>query len=976
MKFVALLWFHFHFMSSPLDNSHLPLSLALPDTERARPQWISAPHAWGARATYAPDELGDWIWAPNELAGAPFELVGEFEIDPHRGVVGAYATGAAWDEDSMVVAAINGVVGTAGGALEALGRDYRAFEGELSPWLHAGTNRLAIKVMPSTSGENGCVFRLVVRYADGGEEIIVTDANWRAFAWDGEIDNGVRMSVAPEVQADFASGAPVRVISTRDVPREYLRPRLYASAWAAPLLRREFAIAATPTRAVLTICGLGCYEAYVNGARVGDHLLDPAQTSYEARAFYVTYDVTDQLQRGANALGVMLGHGWYGQNVAWAPHIELYGKPAALVQLEIEDENGVTVIHSDSNWRAATGPILSDNLYRGEIYDARLERPQWASVQGDDGDWEAVEIVPPLSPKLEAQTIPPIRRQQEFAPVGLSEPKPKLWVFDIGENIVGWAKLRVRESAGTRIKLRFAEALNDDGTLDFHSTGPFATRVVQQDEYICRGDEVETWEPRFTYHGFQYVEVSGLGQTPTLETITGVSIHTDLQAAGTWKSSDEMLNAIEKVSRRSLVGNFHGIISDCPHRERCQWQADAEIIADTALYMVKAAPLFAKCLDDCATTLDVRGLPREINVGRRTPPLIDIGWSTLTVQVAWRILLFTGDLEPARAHYDLMRFVCDYYHDLHPDGIVPTAGHGDHAAPPFTHQGEILPECPRDAYATMLLFESTQTLAQIATKLGRDEDAAHYSHAASHVRAAFIKRFFDAQSGGYAHPTLTAYALLLDVFPDGDRARLVEHFRASLKRHEWMNVGGFFGYRRIAEAAILFLPQSEALQVLTQSAQPGVPYAIERGATSIWEQYYPDSDPNFRARSLNHFASGSVCENFWRHIAGIAPDAAEPGFRRVHLKPRLTEVLEWASASHRAPMGEIRSAWKREKTRFLWQVSLPRGARGCIAVPLQNADARVTVNGQILDESQGERSADALELELAAGEYEIAVEAR
>ena len=956
-------------MPSLLHTSPLPLSLALPDANRALPQWITAPHAWGARAPYAPDELGDWIWAPADLENAPFELVGEFSVDPHRGVVGAYATGAAFDEDSVVVAAINGVIGTAGGALDARRHDYRGFEGELSPWLRGGTNRLAIKVQPSSASsganENGSVFRLIVRYADGGAEIIATDESWRAFGWDGTVDSGVRMSVAPDVEADFDEGAPVRVIATREVPREYARPRLYASAWAAPLLRREFTLEAAPKRAVLTVCGLGCYEAHINGARVGDHLLDPAQTSYETRAFYVTYDVTDQLHCGANALGVMLGHGWFGQNVAWAPHIEVYGKPAALVQLEIEDENGVTVINSDAHWRAATGAITSDNLYRGEIYDARLERPNWTSagdaVAGDSDDWETVEIVAPLSPNLEAQTIPPIRRQQEFVPVGLTEPKPKMWVFDIGENIVGWAKLRVCEPNGTRIKLRFAEALNDDGTLNFHSTGPFATRVVQQDEYICRGDATEIWEPRFTYHGFQYVEVSGLTQAPTLQTITGVAIHTDLESAGEWSSSDATLNAIEKVSRRSLVGNLHGIITDCPHRERCQWQADAEIIADYALYRYAATPLFAKCMDDCATTLDARGLPREINVGRRTPPLIDIGWSTLTVQVAWRILLFAGDLEPARAHLDLMRFVCDYYHDLHPDGIVRAAGHGDHAAPPFTHAGEPLPECPRDGYATMLLFESTQTLAQIAEKLGRDADAAHYFAAAARVRAAFIARFYEAESGGYAHPTLDAYALLLDVYPDGALERLVAHFRAQLKRHDWMNVGGFFGYRRIAEAAILFLPQHEALQVLTQAAQPGVPYAIARGATSIWEQYYPDSDPDFRARSLNHFACGSVCENFWRHIAGLAPDAEQPGFRRVILKPQLTQVLEWASASHRAPLGEIRSAWKRDENGFAWQITLPRGASGRAIVPVA-AGERVMVNGRIVsDASDG--------LELAAGNY-------
>lgn len=676
--------------SIEITQPSLPLALALPDSGRDVPRWITSPNDWGQRAPYLPDELGEWIWAPAALENAPFELLCEFEIPNNRGVVGAYLTGAVLDESSMATVAINSLIGNAGGQIEARVQEYRAFEGEVSPWLHAGTNRIAIQVRPTGDDQKGCVLRLVIRYADGGETVIVTDAQWRAHPWDNVFifanNNREHAPLFP-----LSETHPVRVFEAREVPSEFVKPRLYASEWPAPLLRREFELPTQPRRAILSICGLGCYEASLNGQRVGDSLLDPAQTTYEKRAFFATYDVTHQLHEGKNALGVMLGHGWYGQNLAWAPHIAPYGKPAALVQLEIEDENGVRVLVSDENWRAASGPVRADNLYRGEIYDARCERPHWNIAGAEIGnDWHAVEIVPPLSPQLEEQTMPPIRRQQEIKPVSLSEPKPKLWVFDIGENIVGWAKLRVSEAAGTKIKLRFSESLNSDGTLDFHSTGPFATRVVQEDIYICKGDEREKWEPRFTYHGFQYVEVLGLSEPPTLETITGVVIHTDLPDAGTWKSSDETLNAIEKISRRSLVGNLHGIITDCPHRERCQWQADAEIIADYALYRYHAAPLFAKCLDDSATTLDGAGLPRQVNVGRRTPPLIDIGWSTLAVQVAWRIRLFTGDLQPARAHYDLMRFICDYYHESHPDGVVPTAGHGDHAAPPIYARRRII----------------------------------------------------------------------------------------------------------------------------------------------------------------------------------------------------------------------------------------------------------------------------------------------
>ncbi len=959
-------------------SDNLPLSLALPDSRRARPQWMTSPRAWGARLPFAPAELGAWIWAPDAMCIETFELVAQFELPTNRGVIGAYCTGAARGAATCAIVAINGIVGTALGALETGTAGYRGFEGELSPWLRDGINTISMRVKDADA--KGCALRLLVRYADGGCDEIRTDASWRARAWDGELLATARMIMAPPPSTSFGEAAPVQTLELGAIEV----PRLYPQAWPAPLLRRDFNLELAPRKAVLTVCGLGCHEAYINGQRVGDGVLDPAQTTYETRGFFVTHDVTALLQSGPNALGLMIGHGWYGQNLAWAPTIAPSGKPAALVQLEIEDASGVRVIQSDADWRTTDGPIRADNLYRGEVFDARLERADWCIAGQTDG-WENVEIVAPLTPRLEAQTLAPMRRKEEIKPVELSQPKPGTWVFDVGENIVGWAKLRVAAPSGTRVRLRFAEALHADGTLDFFSTGTFATRIVQQDEYVCRSGELEVWEPRFTYHGFQYVEVSGLSEPPNLKTITGVVVHTDLPPAGRWKSSDETLNAIEKLSRRSLVGNLHGIISDCPHRERCQWQADAEIIADYALYRYQSAPLLAKCLDDSAGTLDARGLPQEINVGRRLLPLRDIGWSTLHVQTAWRIYLFAGDLAPTRAHYDLMSFVCDYYHDLHPDGIVPGAAHGDHAAPPFTHQGEPLPECPRDAYATILLFESTQTLSQLTKKLGRAEDAHKYETAANRVRRALLARFYDARSGGFAHPTLDAYALLLGLYPDGERASLAEHFRAALGRHDWMNVGGFFGYRRIAEAAILHLLEAEALQVLTQSAQPGIPYAMERGATSIWEQFFPDSHPEFRARSLNHFAYGSVCENFWRHIAGIAPDADEPGFRRVILAPQLTNVIAYAAATYGAPMGEIRSAWKRDASGLSWQITLPRGARGRAIVPIASASSRVKLgdlilveNGEIRDSAAevtvsklGEQS---VEIELAAGCWDLQVE--
>jgi alpha-L-rhamnosidase len=339
-------------------------------------------------------------------------------------------------------------------------------------------------------------------------------------------------------------------------------------------------------------------------------------------------------------------------------------------------------------------------------------------------------------------------------PVSVTEPKPGLYVFDMGENMVGWVRLKIVAGTGTRIRLRYGEWKRPDGTVDFRSTGVFATRQVQADEYICRGDGPETYEPRFTYHGFQYVEVSGLPDPPAPDALTGIVIHTDISPAGAFSSSHSMLNQMETLARRSLVGNLHGIVTDCPHRERCEWNADAELIADYALYSYDAAPLFAKAVDDVATSLSAPGLPHCIAVGKRLVPLVDIGWATIVVQVPWRIYMFRGDLQPARRHYDLMRRVLDHYLSKAGNGPLPVSDGsiGDHAPPHVDDAGNPIPGCPKDAYATTLLYESCDTMAKLAAALGKDNDADRYAKAAETVRNTVLSRFYDPSTGGYAHP--------------------------------------------------------------------------------------------------------------------------------------------------------------------------------------------------------------------------------
>ncbi|MFC1558752.1 family 78 glycoside hydrolase catalytic domain, partial [candidate division KSB1 bacterium] len=391
---------------------------------------------------------------------------------------------------------------------------------------------------------------------------------------------------------------------------------------SAPMLRREFIIDKPVKDARVYISGLGYYELSINSSKIGDHVLDPGQTDYEQRVFYIVYDVTQNLRQGENILGVILGDGWYNQTAVnhgrygWKDVV--YGKPRLILQTHIFYTDGSEqILVSDESWRGSTGPITFNNVYAGEYYDARLEKSGWDSPGYDDSAWGKVKVVDSPGGKLLSQKLPPIRRMQTIKPVTIKSPKPGVYVYDMGQNFSGWVKLKVQAEKGVEIQLRFAEWLNDDGTIDPASTGFYATGVVQTDKYICKGEGVEVWEPCFTYHGFQYVEVTGFPGTPALENIEGVVVFTSVEKTGEFECSDEMINRIHRTALWTEIGNMHSIPTDCPHRERCGWLGDAFLTSDMTIYNFNTATFWAKFIRDI-DTMRRGGVPDNIAPGRRS----------------------------------------------------------------------------------------------------------------------------------------------------------------------------------------------------------------------------------------------------------------------------------------------------------------------------------------------------------------------
>ena len=376
------------------------------------------------------------------------------------------------------------------------------------------------------------------------------------------------------------------------------------SSFPSPLLRKDFTLKKPIRSAHVSVCGLGLYEMYLNGEKAGDRVLDPAQTSYDKRAFYVSHDVTKQVQKGDNVLGLMLGNGFFGQNITFGKGMA-YGEPRALLILTIEFQDGtMQTIVSDRDWKGAPGPILFDNLYLGETYDAQLALPDWSRSGFDDASWKPVQIMKAPTQNLIEQELEPMRKIREVKPVAVLPAENGDWIIDMGQNLTGWLEIKVNEKVGTPIKMRFAELLMPGGkAIDTASTGIHITGGDQTDIYVCKGGGVETWEPRFTYHGFRYVQISGLSLKPAVTDFKGWLVRTDMERIGTFECSDPLIQKFYNVSLWTLEDNLQGVLTDCPHRERCGWMGDNHAVGEFASYNLDMQKFWRKASADIETML-------------------------------------------------------------------------------------------------------------------------------------------------------------------------------------------------------------------------------------------------------------------------------------------------------------------------------------------------------------------------------------
>ena len=771
-------------------------------------------------------------------------------------------------------------------------------------------------------------------------------------------------------------------IGTAPVPAD-------SAATPSPLLRREFQLHGSVQFARLYVTSLGLNRVYLNGRRVSEDEFTPGWTSYHHRLQYATYDVTGLLRDGPNAVGAMLGDGWYRGYLGFDHARNLYGEHRALLlQLDVRYADGRTQrIVSDGNWKTVDGPVRYSDIYDGETYDARLEHAGWKSAPYDDAGWTPAAVLDAPSAALVAPVAPPVRRVAELKPVAITRTPNGETVFDLGQNFTGWARLRVTGPAGTTVRMRFAEVMDHDGNV---YTGNLR-RAKQTDRYTLRGGGPEVYEPHFTYHGFRYVAVSGLPGAADTGTITGIALSSDLQPTGTFVTSDSMLNQLQHNIVWGQRSNFLGVPTDCPQRdERLGWTGDAQVFARTAAFNMNVDGFFANWLADAAIDQHAGGslpwvIPNPMG-GDSTDKAGTAGWGDAAVIVPWTMYLAYGDRALLARQYASMRAWVDFERrQAGADGVWrPGSQFGDWLAYHSTDAGYPGATTGTDLIGTAFLAHSADLVARAARVLGREDDAAAYEALYRRERAAFDHEFV-TPAGRVGESTQTAYALALqfDLLPDSLVATAGARLAHDVRAHGMHLTTGFLGTPNLLDALTNTGHLDVAYRLLLQRTYPSWLYPITRGATTMWERWdgiEPDGtfeEPSMN--SFNHYAFGAVGDWMYRTIGGIDLDPSAPGYAHSLIAPRPGGGLTSARTSLDTRFGTLASAWTLHDGAFTLDVTVPPNSWSTVTLPGTTV-AGVREGGRALAGDPGVRSvrqrgADVL-VEVGSGEYKFSTMSR
>lgn len=723
----------------------------------------------------------------------------------------------------------------------------------------------------------------------------------------------------------------------------------------SPHFRKEFSVEKTIAKAVVYVTSHGWYELHINGKKVGDEVLTPGWTSYGKRLQYQVYDVTGQVVKGKNAVGAVLGDGWYRSTLGWGSNWAIYGKKLGLfMQLRIKYTDGTeSLLVTDGTWKCSNnGAIRMSDVYNGETYDATKKLTGWNLPGFDEKGWQTVNTAE-YKFNLVASEGAPIRKIEEIRPVKVfRSPKGSLLV-DMGQNMVGWVRLKVTGPRGTTVKIRHAEVLDKYG--EFYTDNLRSAKCELN--YTLAGTGEEVYEPRFTFMGFRYLEVTGFPGTLTTANITGVVVHSDMKPTGTWESSNKLLNQLQHNIRWGQKGNFVDVPTDCPQRdERLGWTGDAQAFCRTAAFNFDVASFFTKWLKDVALDQKQGGeipdvIPDVLNRQDATSAAPSAGWGDVGVIVPWTMYTVYGDRRLLETQYPSMKKWVEYIRGKAGDSHQWKGGskYGDWLFyhPPVNSHTAADGFTERDFIATAYYAYSASLLADAAKVLGKTEDEKFYSDLFGKIKEVFIREYVTpAGRVGTCSQTSYVLALKFNLLPQNLRKAAAEFLVADIKGRGNHLSTGFLGTIYLNHVLSAEGHSDVAYDLLLQETYPSWIYPVKMGATTIWERWDGQkTDSTFQdagMNSFNHYAYGAIGDWMYRVSAGI--EAMAPGYREILIQPVPSKKLSYSKASYESLYGTISSGWERKNGKLIFTVKIPANTKATIKLPADNV-SKVKENG-------------------------------
>ena len=940
-------------------------SMGLLKPEDWKAGWIGYDAERLKNALQSPLAGAQWIWFPGDGSNPPKGVrlfLKDFTLPADIKVKRAELTATADDSFKF---AVNGEIILTGKP----GADgwHHAPMMDVTQWIKPGANRLLAEAENAAAGPAGLLAILVVTTEEAQVFKFVTDGTWKAAIspgghWESQAAETNSWSVA-RIIGNFGV-APWGIIQTTEA---YLPP--------APYLRTSFSADRPILRATLYASALGLVEVHLNGQRVSEDFFTPGWTDYHKRVHYRTYDVTQLMRRGENALGAILADGWYCGYVGYKGERDYYGKlPRVRIQLQVDYADGSsTVIGTGSDWKATTGPVLEADFLKGETYDARKEPSGWDEPSFNDDNWQPVVADNKVRPLMQAHPGPPVRVIAKFEPKTINEPKPGVYVLNLGQNFAGIPRLKISGESGQKITLRFAERLHPDGTI--YTNNLRSARST--DTYICKGTGVEIWEPRFTFHGFQYIEVSGLKKRPSKNTVVGLALSSDTPVVGSFASSDPLLNQLHNNVYWTQRANFIDIPTDCPQRdERLGWTGDAQVYVRTATLNCDVEAFYAKWLVDLVE--DGQRADGEFPMVAPVEVAGDDGgpgWADSGVICPWTIYAVYGDRRILERYYPAMtKFIAFCQNRSKPDLLPP-----DHYAC-FGDWLNINADTPKDVICTAYFAYSTKLTARAAEVLGKTADATKYNELFNRIKTAFNQAYV-TDDGRIVGDTQTGYVLALAFdLVEGAQAKLAaRHLVDNIEKRDWHLSTGFIGTKDLMLVLAKIGRNDVAYRLIHNNTFPSWGFSIKHGATSVWERWdgwTPEKgfqDPNMN--SFAHYSFGAVYQWMVENIGGIRSDG--PSCKHIIIAPQLDSKLSSATTAYDSIWGRIETNWKRKGNNFALEVTIPANTTATVYLPLNRAahSRTITESGKPLDRAQGVKllrmESDCAVLEVESGVYKF-----